>query len=526
MKYFKVVGLIFLMIFMGNAFANTNSSVNSNISDSQCRATYTLDDGKLSVPCVKVLNPAKESQFYSAELQQITDAEPLQFSVTPIVKSNEENQDDSCVAIYSVESGDVYIPCVDMVNSSGEVESDSLTFKTISPDSLSLVQLAQGTFASVRRDTRNNIPEANTGFTWPLPYNFRNNGGYKFGQFSKLGGNVYHPAQDWNVPDYPGGSGNGDKGLNVVAVANGKVVDVRHNSWGGLVIQHNYKGETWYSQYGHVQNITVSKNTIVTKGQKVAEIGKVTEFNNVKYAHLHFEIREADHPNPDYAPYWSGLKQLSNIKDWYEDPEIFIPTHSSYSQSNIKLSSRIQVSSFTQGSSANVNVTITNYGSSTFTGNFAAAIHSLSGQFLGDLDRKNNFTVRAGQKRTLSFSTSNVTWTPGSYQLQIKYESPSAGVRWDVVPISAYYYYNPINIKIIAGSKRCTSASQCIDQCIAKYRSYFGNKSGSKYTCNSNYYCQRTTGSVTNIRVRKDLSGRNFEYYWGGWGSLGLSNCE
>jgi murein DD-endopeptidase MepM/ murein hydrolase activator NlpD len=178
--------------------------------------------------------------------------------------------------------------------------------------------------------TRNPI-KATSGFTWPLPYRFSNNGGYTFAAYKKYpGGYVYHPGQDWNVPNSPGGSCNGDKGLNVVAVANGKVVYVNHSSWGGLVIQHNYKGNTWYSQYGHVQKIVVSTNESVKKGQKVAEIGKV----GTRCAHLHFEIRQADHPDPTYGPYWkygnSGLNNLINVNDWYENPATFIPKHPAY----------------------------------------------------------------------------------------------------------------------------------------------------------------------------------------------------
>jgi len=138
--HIPILALLLPFMFMGNAYADTEPP-NLGASDNQCRATYALDEGTLHVPCVKVLNPAEEPQFYAAELQQIPDTEPLQFSVMPTAESNEENQDDSCVATYSVESGEVYIPCVDMVNSSGEVESDSLMFKTISADSFSLVQL-------------------------------------------------------------------------------------------------------------------------------------------------------------------------------------------------------------------------------------------------------------------------------------------------------------------------------------------------------------------------------------------------
>jgi hypothetical protein len=172
------------------------------------------------------------------------------------------------------------------------------------------------------------MPEATSGFTWPLCYNFSNNGGWQFGQHANYpNGWVYHPGEDWNVP---GGDGNDDLGSKVMAVADGWVVDVNPEEWGGLVIEHSYQGQTWFSQYGHVQNIVVGLNQIVRKGQIVAEIGMV----GTNAAHLHFEIREWDHPDPTNGSYWnyssSGLNNLENVNNWYEDPDVFIPAHPAY----------------------------------------------------------------------------------------------------------------------------------------------------------------------------------------------------
>jgi len=217
------------------------------------------------------------------------------------------------------------------------------------------------------------VPEAVTGFDWPIqyynqtyerddphfgindgphyrsygtppfPHDDQNNENYEFGwpfavhadyydDEGNLIGWVYHPARDWNVIYPPGGGGNGDRGLIVRAVADGKVTysDNRDNAWHGLVIQHNYDGETFYSMYGHVQSIGVERGDDVRKGQPVAEIGnRGGDFT----AHLHFEIRTPDHPNPhDY--YWNyrndGLNNRDNVLEWYEDPNDFIPDYQSY----------------------------------------------------------------------------------------------------------------------------------------------------------------------------------------------------
>ncbi|MBI4914473.1 MAG: carboxypeptidase regulatory-like domain-containing protein [Acidobacteria bacterium] len=178
------------------------------------------------------------------------------------------------------------------------------------------------------------VPEATSGFTYPLPYTFSNNGGYSFlDSASYSGGPVKHPGEDWNVPGAPGGAGDGDLGLDVLAAAKGVVVYRSDATWGGVVIQHNYKGQTWYSQYGHVQKIVVNPNDPVERGQKIAEIGRIGVVGST--AHLHFEIRESDHPNPTYGDYWtygtSGLNSVTNVENWYEAPNLFIPAHPSYS---------------------------------------------------------------------------------------------------------------------------------------------------------------------------------------------------
>ncbi|MCI5120669.1 MAG: hypothetical protein D3908_05665, partial [Candidatus Electrothrix sp. AUS4] len=178
------------------------------------------------------------------------------------------------------------------------------------------------------------FPEATTGFDYPLPYNFSLNGGATFGEWvgpPYYSSWLYHPGEDWNVPDDPGGNCDGDKELDVNAAANGKVVYVNSSSWGGIVLQHNYKGETWYTQYGHVQNIVVGVGDAVYKGNKIAEIGDVGM--EAGCAHLHFEVRESDHPNPTYGAYWSNTNfaSIDNINDWYEDPDFFIAEHPEYS---------------------------------------------------------------------------------------------------------------------------------------------------------------------------------------------------
>jgi hypothetical protein len=119
---------------------------------------------------------------------------------------------------------------------------------------------------------------------------------------------------------------------------------------------------------------------------------------------------------------------------------------------DIRLYSSINVEPYpiVQGSPVTVTVKIANYSSDTFKGNIAAALHTTSGQYLGDIGREDNETIDAKSARTYTFSKSTIISDPGDYQLQIKYESASAGISWDEIPAGSYT--NPLKVRIIQGT--------------------------------------------------------------------------
>lgn len=180
------------------------------------------------------------------------------------------------------------------------------------------------------------VPEATSGFRHPLNV-AEVTPGYTFGQRTDsiycapvYGTSIwlYHPGRDINAA-----AGDADLGTPVYATAAGRVVYVNGTIWAGVVIQHYYKGSTWYSHYAHVQNIKVTCGQIVSKGDQVAEIGKV----GASSAHLHFEIRKSSHPDPINGDYFCAscaghpcLQILNNVTNWYEDPIPFINSHSAY----------------------------------------------------------------------------------------------------------------------------------------------------------------------------------------------------
>jgi hypothetical protein len=81
----------------------------------------------------------------------------------------------------------------------------------------------------------------------------------------------------------------------------------------------------------------------------------------------------------------------------------------------------------------------------------------------------------------------------------------------------------------IPSSSTAPAAVVKINQCVAKFSSYFGTKVGAP-SLSGNYYSQNTTGGtagkVTQIMVHKNLAESDFLYYWGGWNRLALSNCN
>ncbi|GEM_PF-767098 len=116
--FIKLLVLSLLSTLMGNVYAD--SKLSELDTSNHCRATYAVDEGTLSVPCVKVLNPTEGPPFYSAELQQLPETEPLQFSITRITESNGENQEDSCLA--TLDDGTLFIPCVE-VSKNGDTQT-------------------------------------------------------------------------------------------------------------------------------------------------------------------------------------------------------------------------------------------------------------------------------------------------------------------------------------------------------------------------------------------------------------------
>jgi hypothetical protein len=113
------------------------------------------------------------------------------------------------------------------------------------------------------------------------------------------------------------------------------------------------------------------------------------------------------------------------------------------------------------------------------------------------------------------------------YKLQYEYynsigatEQANAG-KW-----TTKYEIEDVTQELIRLKSNVSQSTQAMNKCISRFSSYFGQKSGSEYSCGGNYVCQATTGTVQAIGVDRNLADNSFYYYWGGWSKLSLGYCQ
>lgn len=93
----------------------------------------------------------------------------------------------------------------------------------------------------------------------------------------------WHTGVDLNGP----GGGDTDCGQPVHAMTDGRVVIAgRFPVWGGMVVLWHPSAGVW-TRYGHLRDILVRPGDVVTAGQQIGTIGKMTTGG---YCHLHFDV--------------------------------------------------------------------------------------------------------------------------------------------------------------------------------------------------------------------------------------------
>ena len=136
-----------------------------------------------------------------------------------------------------------------------------------------------------------------TSWVWPVKNRYQTvdflDKNYHDGVYGADVKGFWHTGIDLNVR---GTTGNGDAGLPVKAIANGRVEYVAFRNAGGtwgpmVVISHTLpNGKVKYSRYAHLQNVSVKVGQFVTRNQQIAQIGLPSAWGVKFLAHLHFDI--------------------------------------------------------------------------------------------------------------------------------------------------------------------------------------------------------------------------------------------
>ena len=135
------------------------------------------------------------------------------------------------------------------------------------------------------------------------------------------------------------GNGGGDTDFNdtIRSITDGVVVTAKYYPvWGNIILIYHPGPKVW-SQYAHLNTMSVKENQVVKAGQKIGSMGKGA--NRRYLSHLHFEIRYKPLP-ADYWPsaifknrgearsfildhYVDGIKFLvkNNAKVVYNEPQ-------------------------------------------------------------------------------------------------------------------------------------------------------------------------------------------------------------
>jgi len=153
--------------------------------------------------------------------------------------------------------------------------------------------------------------------TWPNGW--ENSNGYAALYVNPSTGNQsYHTGADLNlnVPAL-----DSDRGADVRSIKEGTVIHAGwYPVWGNVVvIEHPFLDGVIYSRYGHIDNVLVRQNQLVSRGDKIGSVGRDALGGPF---HLHFDISATSvlRNNPED---WPGMSLDRVLKD-YVDPIKFI----------------------------------------------------------------------------------------------------------------------------------------------------------------------------------------------------------
>lgn len=114
-----------IIVFLGMLLFSTTTHAAGTQNIDSCYANYFAEKGELVIPCVDFIEPSGIVESYEVILKQLSTADGLlQFGLKEWQASPNQDaiiiqEDAKCRAIYSVEQGNLLIPCVNVIDSSG-----------------------------------------------------------------------------------------------------------------------------------------------------------------------------------------------------------------------------------------------------------------------------------------------------------------------------------------------------------------------------------------------------------------------
>jgi hypothetical protein len=122
MKYFFQILFLSLLFVLQSTVSLASEGVD-------CRAVYSIQDNTLWVPCVAVVTPPEAVESYAVMMQSLSNTAPLQLSIQQILGGPVEEITDECQATYLVNEGTLSLPCVDVLETSDNTQSYQMVLK-------------------------------------------------------------------------------------------------------------------------------------------------------------------------------------------------------------------------------------------------------------------------------------------------------------------------------------------------------------------------------------------------------------
>jgi len=497
----SLLALFMAAIPLSNVYAEKGlieSQLTAESADT-CRATYSVEAQTLTMPCVEV---SGESVSYALQMEQVAGSEALAFSMTEVVEQA-ASVNNGCQASYALDSGKLSVPCVDIVNPSGDVESREMVLWAQEGNLVFVIgdgiqSSNQSGLRTPRRFTRS-CPSSSDYIQSPnqgdfTRYGYQNplDGFVGISQWQSLATASYrtHLGVDYMTP----------AGSNVYSICDGTVTgesqdftyqqNVRnrnfHDSYfnSRVIVRCNAPHGSFLAIYGHVDKQSVTDNTQVYAGQKIAEIAPAYKSSGARYSandHLHFGIKvgsSAFNWGFGIAPRNTTLQEAKAYG--FYDPLNYL-CQNPVQAVRLELDSEITVepNPVIQGKPVTIRAKISNRGGTKdFRGNLFAAFHkkgdSYSSQFDITLEDK---PLGKGQDYEYTFRDV-INLLPGEYDLYIK------GDDFQALPPSAAYLQNPITVRVISGDVGHSElsaedkANKIFDRVEKDYPKLFSNRRG------------------------------------------------